>query len=347
MVILSRALNREVGVIMLAACVVLLLVSLASQFRIYIEAVARGALEPGSVAPIMFNLMPQFLGLILPIAFYIGLVVGLVRWHKDNELISLHTAGMGQMRFSLALIPLTLGVTILCAALQFYITPAGVERAAAISAANKTLDAFDLITPKQFTPLAQKMQIYAEEINEQKRMKNIFVYGFDDNTVLAVLSQGADLTEQRENRFFRLSDGFAYNLDPSTNELVKFQFVSADIDISPEIPRISINNLDALPTALLMASNDPRYQSLLWWRISLVLLVPVLFFSVVITQQVTPRRTAGLRLLSVFLLCVGYIGLLYAARTLADDGAPAPLVYGATHLLVLSLVYSWYRRYRN
>ena len=345
--ILVRTLNREVATVTLTACVVLLLVSLASQFRVYIEAVASGALELRSIMPIMLNLVPQFLGLIVPIAFYIGLIVSLSRWQKQNELISLHACGVSQLRFCRLLLPVVMGLTLICGALQLYFIPKGINRATLITAENNVLNGFDLLTPKQFTPLAQNMQIYVEDIKQDKEIRNIFIYALSEGLAFTLLSPSADFNYQGQSRFFHLNQGSAYSIDSNTRETMRTTFSSAEVDITPEIPRISINKLDGLPTSVLLSSTNPAHQRLLWWRISLILIVPILFFGAAITQQVNPRRDVSYRLLEVFVFCVGYLGFIYTARSISADGAPAPLVFGIAHLGALAISYAWYYRFKT
>ena len=111
--------------------------------------------------------------------------------------------------------------------------------------------------------------------------------------------------------------------------------------------------IESLPTLQLLGSDDPVEQALLHWRISLVVLVPVVALLAIPLAQVNPRQGRFLKLFPAILLYVSYIGLLIVGRKAMENGqVPNWLGLWWVHLIYFAIGWTllfggdWLRKVR-
>ena len=106
-----------------------------------------------------------------------------------------------------------------------------------------------------------------------------------------------------------------------------------------------------MPTLDLIGSDNPKHQAQLQWRISVILMVPIVTLLAVPLSRVQPRQGRFARLFPAIVLFMVYISLLIAMTGMIEKGRLAPeiglwslhLVYLIIALGIL-LMPEWLRR---
>ncbi len=123
--IFDRYLLKEVIYGWLAVTVVLWLVLVSNRLVQYLAEAAEGNI-PGSL---IFNLlalkMVWYLVLVVPFALALGVVLGLSRLYRDNEMVVMSACGVGPARIYRPLLGLSMIVAVLIAWLSLYVSPDG------------------------------------------------------------------------------------------------------------------------------------------------------------------------------------------------------------------------------
>ncbi len=129
MSLLGRYLAREILLPFGAGLLFLTQVLLATQILAQSDVLLGSGVSGLDLAAIAADLVPHFLGYVLPVAFLLGAVVGTGRLAEDRELVALGAAGLSPAR--LVRVPLALGLVVAAAALwlALVVEPAGLRDA--------------------------------------------------------------------------------------------------------------------------------------------------------------------------------------------------------------------------
>ena len=96
--IIYRYLAKEVLASMFAVSAILLLIIISSRFVHYLAEAAAGTLDASVLFTLMGFRMPSFLELILPLGFFIGILLAHGRLYVESEMTVLHACGMSEAR---------------------------------------------------------------------------------------------------------------------------------------------------------------------------------------------------------------------------------------------------------
>jgi lipopolysaccharide export system permease protein len=112
---IERYLAREILLPFGAAAVFLTQILVATQILAQAAVLFGSGVGALDLARVALDLVPHFLGYVLPIAFLLGAVAGVGRLGEDREIVALGAAGISPVR--LVRVPLLLGVVVSAAAL--------------------------------------------------------------------------------------------------------------------------------------------------------------------------------------------------------------------------------------
>ena len=129
MTLLDRYLAREILLPFAAGLVFLVQILLATQILAQADVLFGAGVSALDLGAVALDLVPHFLGYVLPVAFLLGCVVGTGRLAEDRELVAIAAAGLSPTR--LARVPIGLGVVLSALALWvgLVLEPAGLRDA--------------------------------------------------------------------------------------------------------------------------------------------------------------------------------------------------------------------------
>ena len=96
--ILFRYLSREVFSAMAVIALVVFLIATASRLSGYLADAAAGSLSGSLIGYLLLYRLPGFLELILPVSFFLAVMLAHGRLHVDNELQVLKSSGFSEAR---------------------------------------------------------------------------------------------------------------------------------------------------------------------------------------------------------------------------------------------------------
>ena len=124
---------------MTAVTLILLVVGLTSRFIQYLGQAVAGELASDVLLLLMFYRLPDFFLVIVPLAFFLGILLVYGRMYAENEMVVLLGSGFSQRRL-LALTFLTsITVIIFMAAISLSIAPLGARNTEPVSYTHLTL----------------------------------------------------------------------------------------------------------------------------------------------------------------------------------------------------------------
>lgn len=173
--ILRRYMTRQIALntaVVLGFLVVLLL---GGRLIRYFGMAAEGKLDVGLLLTIIGYNLPYFLELILPLAFFIALMLVFGRLYVDHEMAVINSSGISRGRLGRMATPLIVALFVVEAALSLFGKPWGVRHSKAIWQEQALKSAFELIRPNEFISSGD-YHLYVGSVSpDKKQLQNVLL----------------------------------------------------------------------------------------------------------------------------------------------------------------------------
>ena len=345
--IIFRYLAKQVLVSMLAVTFILLLVFMSGRFIKYLAKAASGGISPDILFSIMAYRLPGFLELILPLGFFIGILLAYGRMYLESEMTVLHACGYSDRRLLMVTLGYSCVVAVFVGVLSLFFTPFGMQKVESLLYEQSKLTEFEMLFPGKFQSFKSGASTtYAESLSDDKKtMFNVFISEKSEknNTHNLVYAESGTqrIDKQTGERFLELHNGTSYEGSPGALDYHVIEFESYGVLIEESNEEQGAAKEEAISTRDLWGATDLKSKALLQWRISLPLLVPIVTLLAVSVSRVNPRQGRFFHLFPAMMMYVGYLGLLIVARKSVGKGEiPSWLGLWGVHLLffMLSLI---------
>lgn len=326
--ILLRYFAREIFITMFAVAGIVLVISMGWRFSGYLENAAAGRMSSEILFAVMAYRLPGFLELIIPVSFFLSIMLVHGRMHVDSEMIVLQACGMSTGR----LIRMTLltagGVMIMTAMISLWLKPLGERQVERLFDDQKNLTEFDTLVPGRFQTLASGKRVtYTEGLSKKGELSRIFINEYKDaagneprNAVTVIADSGSTQVDGAGRRFLVLNDGRRYQGKPGQRNYQVIEYEEYGQLVATGVAGTIKKRRTAIPTLDLFGATDAQAVSELQWRIGVVLLIPVIALLAIPLARVNPRQGRFTRLVPAMILCFVYIVALSGARTALEKG---------------------------
>ncbi|KXJ47833.1 MULTISPECIES: LPS export ABC transporter permease LptF [Marinobacter] len=343
MSIVFRYLTRQVIISMLAVSGILLLVFMSGRFIKYLAEAAAGELAGDVLFQIMAYRFPGFLELILPLGFFIGILLAYGRMYLESEMTVLFACGVSDKQLLMKTLLGSIPVMLVVGAMSLYVSPWGMKKVEGIFNEQRQATEFEMLAPGRFQSLSSGERVtYTEALSEDKRrLEGVFIAEHSEDgkglTIITAREGSQFIDEQTGSRFLVLEDGARFEGLPGQLAYDVTGFEAYGLKIrSGSAGEKELE--EGLATSALMASDDPEHRAMLHWRFTLPLIVPIVTLLAVRLSRVNPRQGRFFHLLPAMLVYITYLGLLIVARD-ALEGGKVPEWIGLlwVHALFLAL----------
>ncbi len=343
-----RYILREVLGPTLLCLLIFTMVLLMGRLVKLVDLIINKGVSPSDIMVLFATLLPSFLTISLPLAFLMGIMIGLGRMSADSETVALKSAGIGLARISIPVFALALIFALLTGMAGLWAKPWGYRAFKAKSFEITKQKATIGFQPRIFMNQFDNLVVYANEIDEHAdQMHNLFIVEKKPEATSWVFADTGNIMtdEQNETVTIRLHDGVIHR--QKTDSVDNYQLIHfRNYDVQPNISsavntvRTGRQRPKELPTGKLwtsidQAKNPARAQALkaeLHQRLCSPL-APLLFalFGLPFSMQShRSGRSGGFVMGLIIYLC--YYFLLSAADTLTVEAAVSPwLSFWALH----------------
>ncbi|MDN3554412.1 LPS export ABC transporter permease LptF [Halomonas maura] len=342
--IIFRYLTREILQTMAAVAGVLLLVIMGSRFIRYFSTAAEGEIPVDILGILMLYHLPGFLELILPLAFFLGILLAYGQLYLNSEITVLVACGTSPNRLlQVSLVPATL-VALLVGACSLWLTPAGALHNEVLLEEQRSQLDFSALTPGRFQDFGGGRTAYTEALtDDQSRMREVFIserQQRSDGTPQTVVTRAGEgyqtVDEDTGSRFLVLADGERYSVEPGQAQAERLAFGTYAVRLSRADQNPELDSPEYASTAALFADGDAPAQAQLQWRLGLPLMVFILTLLAMPLSRVNPRQGRFAKLLPAIFLYVAYLSLLLAALdAIGRGGWPVALGMWPIHAVFL------------
>ena len=332
--IFDRYLLQEVIYGWLAVTMVLCLILVSNRLVLFLAGAASGDIAANVIFKLLGLKMVWYMVHIVPFALALGVVLGLGRLYRDNEMTVMSACGVGVWRIYKPLLGFGLVVAALLTWLALFVSPEiqGVSSRLTMMAEEQA--DLTLLGAGRFNEIQDgKLTFYAEKLSADKqRMENLFIEmrNQDDDSKLPQLLTAKSAYRKQDagsnDSFLVLVDGYRYEGTPGTANYRIARF--AEYGVRIELPAAAevVDERESTPTAVLAKSADRKDIAELQWRIMMPVSVMVLLILAVPLSQSTPRQGRYGRLVVAVLLFVIYYNLMGVAEVWVKNSVVPPAI---------------------
>lgn len=166
--ILRRYMTQQVASTTALVLGFLVVMMLGGRLIRYFGIAAEGGLDVGLLFTIIGYNLPYFLELILPLSFFIALMLVFGRLYVDQEMAVINGSGISRGRLGRLMTPLILSLFLVEVGLSVVAKPWGVRESENIWKQQALSSAFDLIRPNEFIS-SGNYHLYVGSLSEDKK----------------------------------------------------------------------------------------------------------------------------------------------------------------------------------
>ena len=325
--IIRRYLVKQVLSTSLVVVSLLTLIMMGGRLIKYFGVAAQGRLDAGILFSIIGYRLPEFLTLILPLGFFIGLMLVFGRLYVDHEMAVLNGSGVSRNQLARLLLPLTIGYLVVQSVLMVWLSPWGVREFEKLTTSQAVRSGFDLVRPKEFIS-SGPYTIYAGSLSEdRKNLTEIFFYqradkpGKPDVMILAKEATRVEMNSD-DASVVDLTLGRRYEIFPNSPKYTQTEFDTYRLRLeSDKEAKFDSGEVEGLTMSKVIATrDDPVVASEFGWRLFVPLTMIVALMLASALSEVTPRQGRYLKLFPALMIFASLIVALMAIKTRISKG---------------------------
>ncbi len=279
---------------------------------------------------IMAYRIPDILELILPLGLFLGVLLSYGRMYLENEMVVLQACGFSQKRLvGLSMIP-AVCMALVIGYFSFFLSPWSAQRANALVFEQQTRSGLEVLSPRRFHSTRDGSTVtYVEDIDKSAGvMKNLFIVNYDrenvgeeySKVVMMRAAEGSYLIDDNGNRYLVLADGVRFELDPGSSVFAQTRYGQYTIKLEEKIISQGATKYEDRTTQELLDDDSIDAKVELQWRLSLMIMVPIVVLIAVPLSRANPRQGRYLKMLPAILLYLAYLASLMAVKGGIEKG---------------------------
>ena len=337
----SRYINGELLSVFLLTFVVFVVVAASGRLSFYLQRVIEGRFAPDVLFTVVGLKLPEYCQFILPVSFFIAMMLTIGRLQTDNEYVVLQYAGMTPRRLLAGLAVPMLVITLLVGMLAMVVTPMAGRALSELILEQDRHGQFLNVFPGVFSASADDSTVlYAQDTSEDHvELQDVFIFeqlndGRQSTTWSSTGRQQMD--EETHARFLVLGNGVRYEGRPGDADYRKVEFAT----LSRRLPEVSEDeDDDRLSTYPLNELPDSLMGRIEWqWRLAppvFTLVVALLAFGL---ARVPPRSERFRKIApGLLMLAVYYEALVVVHRSMLAGDWPEALGLWPIHAVFFSI----------
>jgi lipopolysaccharide export system permease protein len=174
--LIDRYLLRQMLGPTLLATAALTAVALLSQSLAGLELIVNQRQSAMIFLKITLLYMPQLINMILPVAVFVAALVALNRLHTEQEIVVCFAGGMSRWRVIAPAMRLAATIAFLALVLNLFVQPAAFRELRSTLFDVRTDLASTLVREGEFTEPAPGLTVYAQSVDPQGRLTNLFIH---------------------------------------------------------------------------------------------------------------------------------------------------------------------------
>lgn len=309
---------------------VLLIIFVGYSLSRFLTQADAGLLNTGEVIRLTLLKVLIALEVLLPIALFFGIMLGLGSLHNDSEIVAMQASGISESRMIRPVVTLAIPLALVIAVLSIYVRPLAYTQSYQILSIAEASSDIDRIKAGQFYLTRktaesdeaaqggedQERAIFVEKISADQALDRIFIRTRINNELQIVSAQTGDFIEQPGAQYHRLELNNARifkRVDDGPDLIARIDHFTMKVtNEQPEPPGYKVKSI---ATAKLALSGKPKDRAEFQWRISTPITTLLLALLAVPLSRSRPRQGRFARLLFALVIYAAYYNLMGVSET--------------------------------
>ena len=322
--IINRYLIREIALPLVTVTAILMVIFMSFNAVRYTADAAAGLLPASTV--IYLTLLRSLIAIevLLPVALYLAVVLGMGRLYSDNEMVALHATGVSELRVVRSVLWLSLAVAIVVASLSLAVRPWAYQKSYLLKAQAEADFNLDKLEAGQFYSAEESgTVIFVERINkQQKRLEQVYFFRTTDQKIDIINARQAWqlVTDPFAPLELQFRDGAQYQIDLTGTRDLTLKFKRLSVILKPYDQDLDRYRSKTIETLQLAGSNNPDDMAEFQWRLTTPVTTLLLGILGVPLSRSAPRRGRYAKTVVAALVYAIFYGLSVIAKNWVEQG---------------------------
>ena len=329
--ILLKSLNFEVLLSTIGVLLIFFFLVVSSRFVGYFEQASEGLIDPSLVFKVVFLRFPDFITLLLPLSFFLGVIITVSRLYSDREIFGYLAGGLSENDLVKYLFPQAMLFFLITLSLSIFLAPYTKELSKEILSLDTIQEQFESVRPKKLFSFNENDGFIHVENKENNILAEVIIFIQNDEYSSLIIAENLIHEDLSSKTNLDFKDGVLYQDIFNQNS----SFVSYFGELSVPINN-SKNTISGLSLSKLFDFSIKSSKSQTQWNLSIPLTIFVLLIYAVNFSKVEPRQGRFSVLVPSIFIYILYLSLLILARDSFDEGSIASQNYiWYVHLIFL------------
>jgi len=329
--ILLKSLNFEVLLSTIGVLLIFFFLVVSSRFVGYFEQASEGLIDPSLVFKVVFLRFPDFITLLLPLSFFLGVIITVSRLYSDREIFGYLAGGLSENDLVKYLFPQAMFFFLITLSLSIFLAPYTKELSKEILSLDTIQEQFESVRQKELFSFNENDGFIHVENKENNILDEVIIFIQNDEYSSLIIAENLIHEDLSSKTNLDFKDGVLYQDIFNQNS----SFVSYFGELSVPINN-SKNTISGLSLNKLFDFSIKSSKSQTQWNLSIPLTIFVLLIFAVNFSKVEPRQGRFSVLVPSIFIYILYLSLLILARDSFDEGSIASQNYiWYVHLIFL------------
>ena len=325
--ILYKSINLEVFKNFLGCLTILFILVASSRLLGYFDKSIAGNLESDLILSILILRAPELMNLLIPLSFFLSVLIALGRLYMDHEIYAYQSAGYSKIAFVKSFLFQASSLTIISVFLSFYVTPDFEKKANEILNYSSIEKKLKLLNEDELSYISDSSYLYFSSRTGNYFNQSIYIED-DANGISVISAERLKLIETNRATDFEFLNGKIFIDAASPNSLISsFKKLTTDFDEkdAEEESFERVFNIDEL-------SDKAQFE----WAIAVpIMIINLMILGVCLTRS-APRQGRMISLLPGLLIFFLYLSTLIIFRDgISEEKCFAYFGMWPVHFLVL------------
>ena len=311
--ILSKSLNMEVFRSSIGVLLIFFLLVVGSRIVGYFEQAAEGNIDPGIILSVIALRFPDFITLLIPLSFFLGLLITIGRLNSEGEIHGYFSAGLSKFNLIKFLLPQAFIYFFITLVLSLYIAPYTKNLSKDLLVIDSFEEQIDAIQSDEIVSLDDGGFLYVQTADESL-IKGVKLFQVDEDNSFIVISDELLTTEKDKTIELNLKNGSFYGGLFSESSKIISNFNNFNFEIDKNMSQSNDLSLTKL-FDYSSASDQATFQ----WNISIPITILILLLYGIYISSSKPREGKFSFMLPGMLIYVSYLSLLILGREFISD----------------------------
>lgn len=316
--IFQRAILRELATTGIGTLLILLAITVTTQFIRFLGYAARGRISTDAVITFLGLAGLRYLPILLSLALFISILLSVSRAYRDSEMVVWFTSGQGLFSWIRPTLLYSLPLVFTIGLLSLFLTPWATGKSEEYRRQLESREDVSAISPGVFKESKRGDRVFFVEklTMDLSIVANIFVYSEEaTETGITVAARGFTETSANGSRYLVLENGRRYIGPPGTAEYKIIEFDKYAVRLEEKAQQTYLPSVRSRPTVDLLGDRNPETNAELVWRVGMPLSALALSMLAIPLSYVNPRagRSANLILAALaYLVYNNFLSIVQA-----------------------------------